>query len=449
MPLAGLFALVLARGMARGEEAAPPAEPRWDWGLQATVVTQVAPSFRSPYEGAHSFLNEGSGSPATTFVTTLYGAVRLWEGAWASIQPEFSDGSGVGGGTGISGYPNVDVLRVPSIAGKPYIARAFIQQSIPLGEASGGYEPPPSPESKFLPGGEHLFGVHGAPRLEITFGKLNVADIFDTNDFVGDAHHGLMSWALVNDGAWDFCADTRGYTWGLTVAYEGATLSARAGAYMMPTVANGVELDHDLREAHAVNAEVEWDFDRERQGAVRLLGYVNSADMGSYEESLTLAAAGGTPPDITATREPGRKKYGIGLNGQYRLTSQLGLFGRLGWNDGKTETFCYTEIDQTAVLGAMQSGAPWKRPEDDVSLAVAVSGISPAHRQYLEAGGLGFQLGDGRLNYAPEIVTELDYAARLTGGFSAGFDVQYVVNPGFNRDRGPVAVFGVRLHAHF
>ena len=435
--------------MAWGEEAPAPPVPRWDWGFEATAVTQVAPSFRSPYEGEHSFMNEGSGSPATTFVTTLYGAVRLWKGAWISIQPEFSDGSGVGGGTGIAAYPNVDVLRVPAIAGKPYIARAFIQQGIPLGEPSEAYEPPPFPESKFLPGGAHLFGVHGAPRLEITFGKLDVADIFDTNAFVGDAHHGLTSWGLVNNGAWDFSADTRGYTWGLTAAYEGTALSARAGVYMMPTVANGVQLDHDLRNAHAVNAEVEWDFDRERAGAVRLLGYVNSADMGSYEEALSLAAASGTTPDIAATREPGRKKYGVGLNAQYRLTSDLGLFGRLGWNDGRTETFCYTEIDQTAVLGAMQSGALWKRPDDDVSLAVVASGISGVHKQYLAAGGLGFQLGDGRLSYAPEIATEFDYAAKLTGGVSAGLDVQYVVNPGFNRDRGPVVVFGVRLHAHF
>ncbi len=233
------------------------------------------------------------------------------------------------------------------------------------------------------------------------------------------------------------------------MAYEGATLSARAGAYMMPAVANGVELDHDLREAHAVNAEIEWDFDRKREGAVRLLRYVNSANMGSYEKSLALAAASGTTLDITATREPGRKKYGAGLNAQYRLTSQLGLFGRLGWNDGKTETFCYTEIDQTAVLGALQSGAPWKRPVDDVSLAVAVNGISTVHRQYLEAGGLGFQLGDGRLNYAPELVTELDHAATVTAAVSVGLDVQYVVNPGYNRDRGPITIYGVRLHVHF
>ncbi len=354
----------------------------------------------------------------------------------------------MGGGTGIAAYPNQDVLRIPSIAGQPYIARAFIQQAIRLGESAEAYEAPPNPESKFLPGGDHLFGVRRVPRLEITFGKLNVADVFDTNDFVTDAHHGLMSWGLVNDGAWDFSADTRGYTWGVTVAYEAALLSARAGAYMMPTVANGIDLDHDLRNAHAVNAEVEWNFDRQREGAVRLLGYVNSANMGSYEESLALAAKNGTPPDITATREPGRKKYGLGLNGQIRLTTMLGLFGRLGWNDGGTESFAYTEIDRTAVLGAIQSGAPWNRREDDVTLGIAVSGISAAHRRYLEAGGLGFQLGDGRLNYGPEIATELDYAAKLTGAVSAGADVQLVVNPGYNQDRGPVWVFGIRLHVH-
>ncbi len=432
-------------GLAQSTDAAGP---RWDWGFEATAITQFAPSFTSPYEGPNSFRNEGSGKPATTFVTTLYGAVRLWKGAWISLQPEFSDGSGVGGGTGIAGFPNQDVLRIPALAGRPYIARAFIQQGFALGETKGTYEAPPNPESKFPPGGDHLLGVHGTPRIEITFGKLNVADIFDTNDFVSDAHHGLMSWGLVNDGAWDFAADTRGYTWGLTVACEGGDLSARAGAYMMPAVANGIELDHHLGDAHAVNAEVEWTFDPERQGAVRLLGYVNSANMGSYDASLDRAAESGGPPDVTATREPGRKKYGLGLNAQVRVTGDLGLFGRLGWNDGKTESFAYTEIDRTAVLGAIQKGTLWKRPLDGVTLAVAVSGLSAAHRRYLEDGGLGFQLGDGRLDYAPEIVTELDYAARVTAAVSVGLDAQLVVNPGYNRDRGPVTVWGIRLHVH-
>ncbi|MFI5180135.1 MAG: carbohydrate porin [Thermoanaerobaculia bacterium] len=422
--------------------------PRFDWGFAATVLTQTAPSFTNPYEGTNSFRNEGSAKPAATFLATLFGAVRLWEGAWLSLQPEFSDGSGVGGGTGIAAYPNQDVLRIPAIGGKPYIARVFLQQTFPLGPAGEPPEAPRRPEEKFLPAGNHLFAFPGR-RLEITFGKICLADVFDGNDFVRDAHHGFWSWGLVNNGAWDFAADTRGYTWGLTVAYEGGPVAARAGAYMMPEVANGPTYDHDLAHAHGVNAEIEWDFAPDRQGAVRLLGYVNMADMGSYEESLTLAAASGTPPDITTTRETGRRKWGLALNAQLRLGHDLGAFSRLGWNDGATETFAYTEIDRTFQVGMALAGEAWKRPDDTLFAAVAVSGLSGAHRRYLEAGGLGFQLGDGQLTYGLETVLEVDYAANLTKAISAGLDAQLVVNPGYNRDRGPIAVFGARLHAHF
>jgi carbohydrate-selective porin OprB len=255
-----------------------------------------------------------------------------------------------------------------------------------------------------------------------------------------------MSWGHVNNGAWDFAADTRGYTWGLTVAYEGGPLAARAGAYAMPEVANGPAYDHDFSKAHGLNGEVEWDFDVEHAGAVRVLGYLNRARMGSYGASLALSPSG-TAPDITATREEGRSKYGFGLNAQRRVGGLL-LFGRLGWNDGETESFAYTEIDRTASLGASHSGDLWGRSQDAVRLAVVASGLSNVHRRYLEAGGIGFQLGDGKLSYGPEWVAELNYDSRLTTGVSVGLDAQLVVNPGYNRDRGPITVLGFRVHVH-
>ncbi len=441
-PAAALIAAALA--MPAAAQTAPPAERWWDWGFQATAITQTAPSFDAPYEGPHSFLNEGSQSAHTTFLTTLALAARLWPGAWASVQPEFSGGSGVGGGQGVAAFPNQDVLRVPSLGAKPYLARVFVQQAFPLGAPEGEPAVPGKPEEKFSPGGAHLFAARG-PRLEITLGKLSLADVFDGSE-ASDAHHGLMSWGHVNNGAWDFAADTRGYTWGLTVAYEGGPVAARAGAYAMPEVANGPTYDHDFSKAHGLNAEVEWDFDTEHAGALRVLGYVNRARMGDYEASLALAPPG-TAPDITATREEGRSKYGFGLNAQRRL-GEFVLFGRLGWNDGRTESFAYTEIDSTASLGASHTGAPWDREKDTLRLAVVVSGLSDLHRRYLEAGGLGFQIGDGKLSYGPEWVAELDYDARLTEGVSVGLDAQLVVNPGYNRDRGPITVLGLRVHVH-
>jgi high affinity Mn2+ porin len=438
--------ILLAAGLAlpAAAQTSPPSDRWWDWGVEATAISQTAPSFDAPYEGPHSFLNEGSQSAHTTFVTTVFLAARLWPGAWVSVQPEFSSGSGVGGGQGVAAFPNQDVLRIPSLGAKPYFARVFVQQSIPLGDAAGEPATPGKPEEKFSPGGAHLFAGTG-PRLEITFGKMSLPDVFDGSE-ASDAHHGLMSWGHVNNGAWDFAADTRGYTWGLTAAFEGGPVAARAGAYAMPEAANGSTYDHDFSKAHGLNAEVEWDFDPAADGAVRVLGYANRARMGSYGASLALAPPGAAP-DITATREEGRSKYGFGLNGQRRLGAFL-FFGRLGWNDGRTESFAYTEIDRTASFGALHAGSPWGRDEDSVRLAVVVSGLSDAHRRYLEAGGLGFQLGDGRLAYGPEWVTELDYDARLTAGVSVGLDAQLVVNPGYNRDRGPITVLGFRVHVH-
>lgn len=439
-------AVLLAAGLAApaAAQTPPPPDRLWDWGVEATAISQTAPSFDAPYEGPHSFLNEGSQSAHTTFVTTVFLAARLWPGAWVSVQPEFSSGSGVGGGQGVAAFPNQDVLRIPSLGAKPYVARAFVQQSIPLGGAAGEPAPPGKPEEKFSPGGAHLFAGTG-PRLEITFGKVSLPDVFDGSE-ASDAHHGLMSWGHVNNGAWDFAADTRGYTWGLTAAYEGGPVAARAGAYAMPEVANGSTYDHEFSKAHGLNAEVEWDFDPAADGALRVLGYANRARMGDYEASLALAPPG-EAPDIIATREEGRSKYGFGLNGQRRFGALL-LFGRAGWNDGRTESFAYTEIDRTASLGALHAGSPWGRDKDSVRLAVVVSGLSDAHRRYLEAGGLGFQLGDGKLSYGPEWVAELDYDARLTGGVSVGLDAQLVVNPGYNRDRGPITVLAFRVHVH-
>jgi carbohydrate-selective porin OprB len=214
----------------------------------------------------------------------------------------------------------------------------------------------------------------------------------------------------------------------------------------MPEVANGPAYDHAFSKAHGLNAEVEWDFDPAAGGALRVLGYVNRARMGDYEASLALASPGAAP-DITATRQEGRSKSGFGLNAQRRFGGFV-LFGRAGWNDGRTESFAYTEIDRTASLGASHTGAPWGREQDAVRLAVVVSGLSDTHRRYLEAGGLGFQLGDGRLSYGPEWVGELDYDARLTDGVSFGLDAQVVANPGYNRDRGPITVLGLRVHVH-
>jgi high affinity Mn2+ porin len=425
--------------------------PRFDWGFQTTVITQAAASFRDPYEGPRSFTNEGSARASTTETVTIFTAARLWKGAWASVQPEFSGGGGPGGGQGIAAYPNQDAVRAGgSVQQHPYIARAFLHQDFSLGRDAR----PPDPDAatdgrdadvfvadsntRFAPGSS-------ARRIEITAGKFSLADFFDSNDVAGDVHHRLMNWALVNDGAWDYAADARGYTWGLVVGVFDGPFALRLATAAMPSQANGIHFDTSLSDAHAENAELDWEFDAAHKGEVRLLGWINHARMGSYADAL--ASAGPGPPDIHASRRAGRTKRGYGLNVQ-RNFGEWGVFLRGGWNDGRNESFAYTEIDRTVSGGLSHDAAIVGRKDDSFALAFVGSGLSALHRRYLEAGGIGFQLGDGRLNYSSEQVLEAHYNAQLTAGISLAADYQRVWNPGYNRDRGPISIYGLRVHIH-
>jgi high affinity Mn2+ porin len=453
---AAIVALVAPPLFACGRAPAPdPAPPsRFEWGWQATVITQTAPSFRDPYEGPRSFRNEGSSRASTTLTTTILGAARLWRDAWISVQPELSGGQGVGGVQGIAGYVNQDAVRSGSaVSQKPYLARVFVRQDIALGRGSGeGSSTDPKQQSRdidaFSPGGSDLFGLPEAwPHLEITAGKFALPDFYDANDVAGDVHHRLMNWALVNDGAWDYAADSRGYTWGVTAALRLPPVAIRLGVYAMPEQANGIQFDHHFSRARAENAELEWTFDPDHAGVLRLLGYVNHARMGLYEDALARASAG-TTPDVTATRREGRRKSGVGVNAQRTFGKDWGAFLRAGWNDGRTESFAYTEIDRTVSAGVSRSASFWGRADDSVVLAAVVNGLSSSHRRYLQAGGIGFQLGDGALRYGLEEILEVNYNAAVTRSVSLAADVQRVARPGYNADRGPIMVYGLRLHLH-
>jgi carbohydrate-selective porin OprB len=218
---------------------------------------------------------------------------------------------------------------------------------------------------------------------------------------------------------------------------------------MMPKMANGIYLDADLRRAHSetVEGELRGDILPDRAGVVRVLAYANHADMGNYQQAIDAFLANETPhPDIIATREQGRVKYGFGLNAEQQLTAEIGVFGRVGWNDGHTESFAYTEVDNTIELGAWMQGNRWRRALDKVGVSFVSNGISAQHAEYLRLGGVGFLLGDGNLDYDREDIWEGFYNVHLWRGLFGAFDLQHVQNPGYNRDRGPVLVPGLRLH---
>jgi high affinity Mn2+ porin len=255
-----------------------------------------------------------------------------------------------------------------------------------------------------------------------------------------------------NSGAYDYAADTRGYTWGAIVEYHDRDWALRFGEMLMPKIANGIVLDWDVARARAENVELELHpaLLPKRAATVRLLSYVNHANMGDYCESVQRFESGIDPvPTIENTRQQGRIKYGFGLNVEQPVTLRLRVFGRAGWNEGHHESFAYTEVDNTVALGADYPGQSWRRPLDKVGGAFVTNGISTDHQAYLRLGGHGFLLGDGTLTYGREQIAESYYTAHLWRGVFASVDVQHVVHPGYNRDRGPVTVFGGRLHVDF
>jgi carbohydrate-selective porin OprB len=186
--------------------------------------------------------------------------------------------------------------------------------------------------------------------------------------------------------------------------------------------------------------------DGEHPGILRLLGYVNHANAGNYAEALHVSQQTGAAPDITAVRRNGTLKYGTGVNLEQQITKNVGVFARLGWNDGKTESFAFTAIDRLATGGVSVSGPRWKRPDDVAATELTVSGLSGVHASYLAHGGQDFLIGDGALRYGPEYIWESYYSARLFGGFFASIDLQHIANPAYNQDRGPVWIPSARLH---
>ena len=273
-------------------------------------------------------------------------------------------------------------------------------------------------------------------------------DFFDDNTYSHDPRTQFLNWADWTAGAWDFAADTRGYTWGFVLERADRDWTVLFGGTAQPKVANGSQFDTDLLHAYSLEAQYERRFELGgRKGAARFIVFYNRADMGSYREAID--QAGGQPPDITTTRRVGRAKVGFDINLEQDLGHDLGLFFRLSYNDGHNEAWAYAEIERSITGGVLRKGPFPGRCDDTAGAAFIVNGLSPDHRDYLAAGGYGFMIGDGHLSYGLETVAELFYEALLLKHLWLSADYQFVLNPAYNRDRGPVNVFGARLHAEF
>lgn len=407
---------------------------------QINTIPQWHASFRAKYSGDNSLRPQAEN--ATSRVLTLYTGVQLTRNTEILFDLESTGGRGISDAFGLAGFTDLDVVRNPDLGSKPYIARLMVHQIIPLSSETIEATRGPLSLATKLP----------VRRLEIRAGKLGIVDFFDLNSVGSDSHLQFLNWTIDNNGAYDYAADTRGYTWGLMVEYQDRNWGARFAETLMPKVANGIQLVWNLRRARAENLEVEFrrSLIARRSGVLRLLAYLNHANMGSYRQAVERFRAGiDHVPDVTAHPPGVRKKYGFGVNFEQEVSDLVRVFGRYGWNDGRNESYAYTEVDNTAVVGMDLKGSLWKRRQDKVGAAFVTNGISADHRLYLALGGKGFLLGDGALTYGRENIFESYYTLHLWRGIFTSFNLQHINNPGYNRDRGPVLVPALRLHLEF
>ena len=404
---------------------------------QMNFVFQAHPSFAAPYSGTHSL--SPNYEKATSRVLTLYTGVRFSNSTELLVDIEEAGGEALSAGFGLAGNTDLDIVRNPLLSKAPYLGRGIIHHVFTLSKDKV------ENDRNYL----SLFDELPRRRLEIRFGKFSMPDFFDINSVGSDTHFQFLNWTTDNNGAWDYAADTRGYTVGFVADYEERNWGFRFGEALMPKVANGIDLVWKPWQAHAENFEYELRHGLmpRKSGVVRLLAYTNYANMGVYREAITQFEEGLVPvPDITNHPWHITRKYGFGTNVEQSLTSNLTAFARFGWSNGKTESFAYTEVDQSLAVGLGARGAWWHRRQDRAGIAVVTNGICKDHQEYLRLGGLGFLLGDGNLTYGRENIFESYYTAHIWRGIYVAPGVQHINDPGYNRDRGPVTVPTFRVH---
>lgn len=444
--------LLLARPLLGDDQNVTPdsdlQEQRWNWHVQNTDIAQGYPGFSAKYSGPNSLPTGGQMRESVSL--DLMAGLRLWRGAEAHADAMMWQGFGLNNTRGIDGFPNGEAFRLGTDLPNAAITRLFIRQTIGLG----------GEQEAQADGQLALAGQRDISRLTFTLGRMSVKDIFDNNTYANDPRSQFMNWALMANEAWDYPADAIGYTTGLAAELNQPKWTLRYGLFQMPRVSNGLTAedrvfkwpyDNSAQDGPVLKA---WgmvvEFERrysvnEHSGAVRLLTYLNRAHMGSYQTAIDSPTR---PADIEATREF-RYKYGFGLNVEQEIAKNAGVFSRVGWSDGENEAWVFSDVDRSATLGLSLRGESWHRPNDTFGVAGVVNAISRVHQKFLEAGGTGILAGDGNLSFGLEKILETYYDFQIWKTIHVSFDYQFITNPAFNRDRGPVSVFGARMHWEF
>jgi len=438
MLLMGLF-LANAWHAAQADDvtAAAPAVENWSAHGQWTTIGQTHPGFESPYEGTNSM--KGAREAQETTDLTLFLGVRLWKGAQAYVNPEIDQGFGLSDTVGAAGFPSGGAYKVG--ANKPYVRwpRLFMRQVVALSDETEAVEAGPN----------LLAGVQPRDNVTLTAGKFSVTDIFDTNAHAHDPRADFLNWSIIESGAFDYAADAWGYSTGVAVEWKQAWWTLRGGVFNLSKMPNSKELGSGFDQFGAIG-EIEVRHQMlGYDGKVKLLGFLNRGRMARYDDAVAYGQAHGTTPDVALVRSYSSRP-GLAINIEQGVAPDLGVFMRASLNDGAKEAFDFTEINRSVSLGSSVKGARWGRPDDTFGAAMVANWLSSGAQRYFDAGGLGILIGDGRLpNPSSERIFESYYALRVAEPFTVSLDYQYLTNPAYNRDRGPVSLFAMRVHGEF
>ncbi|WP_246485130.1 carbohydrate porin [Chitinophaga qingshengii] len=442
MVMVALFRFIPIAGAQNGGYSTAHAS-NWSFHFQTTVIAQQHSGFKSPYRGDNSLADTVEPS-AQSLTATLFIGRRLWKGAAVYFNPEVSGGKGLSSAAGVAGALNGETYRVGAVQPQVFIARAYLQQHFRLGDASEAVTDDVNQVGGHLP----------SSRITVSAGKFSIDDFYDNNAYAKDPRTQFFNWSVWANSAWDYPANTRGYTEGVVVELIKPKYAIRFSTVAVPEIANYHLMEYNIN-AHSETIEFEHKLQfGKRSGTIRCSASGTYSRAPSYKEGIDALASKDTfllnvIRGASENTSFGGHKYGLGLNVDQELNDNLGVFCRVGWNDGRYATWAFTEVDRTVSGGLVSKGAKWKRPGDVVGIAAVVNAISPEHRDFLAGGGYGFILGDGRLHYGHEAILEAYYNARLNRFFQLTVDYQFVNNPGYNKDRGPVHVFGLRGHIMF
>jgi high affinity Mn2+ porin len=406
----------------------------WLFHLQGTEVLQGQPGFHDPYSGINS-LHSGDNFRQSTTADLFFG-VRLLPGTEVYFNPEYYQGFSFAITRGIAAFPNAQSSKVGKYRGDVFIPHLFLRQVWGFGG-----------EQEQIDGSQlQLATKEDISRFTLTVGKMAVPDQFDNNSYAHDPSSQFLNWAVTDQGSFDYAADSLGYEYGLALELNQKRWAARWGIFTVPRVSNGLATDGHYLKAWQQVAELEERYELfGHPGKVRFLGYLESANMGSYQATLDNPSL---HEDITRTRRF-RYTYGLGINFEQEITKDVGAFLRAGYRDPNYEVWQYTDISRSLALGLQIKGNAWCRPNDTFGLAEALDALGHAQREYFAAGGLGILIGDGKLHYGLENLIETYYNLEVFKGVNLSLDYQLVINPAYNQDRGPINIFMARLHFQY